>query len=127
MENETRLKEIKQIKADLENYYVFGHSEYDPELYRQILHPAWKMFHLEDGKLVQVDRDEFCRWYEPQKKNPELVWEFDILSVDITGDSAQVKLSLENQIVLYVDYLNLMKISGKWWIVHKIYHQTNKE
>ena len=126
MENEQKLTEIERIRLDLEKYYVLGHAEYDPGLYEQILHPAWKMFQLENGNLTEVDREEFCRWYEPQNKDPELVWEFDIHAVDVTGYVAQAKLSLENQKVLYIDYLNLMKISGKWWIVHKIFHQVDK-
>jgi hypothetical protein len=126
MEPKKELADIKQIKADLEKYYVFGHSEYDPALYEQILHPEWQMYHLEGGILIQVDRDEFCRWYEPQKKDPELTWSYKIHTVDVTGDVAQAKLSLENQKVLYLDYLNLMRIAGKWWIVHKIYHQVDK-
>lgn len=120
------LENLKQITLDLEKYYVRGHSEYDPGLYQQMLHPEWKMFHLENGILTQVDREEFCRWYEPQNRDPELVWSFNIHHLDVSGDVAQVKLSLENQKVLYIDYLNLMKIAGKWWIVHKIYHQVDK-
>jgi hypothetical protein len=84
------------------------------------------MVHLEDKNLTQVDRQEFCSWYEPQKRCPDLVWEFEIHSVDVTGDVAQIKLSLQNQKVLYIDYLNMMRILGKWWIVHKIYHQVDK-
>ena len=109
MKAEQNLAEIKQIKIDLEKYYVLGHSEYDPGLYQQILHPEWKMYHLEDGNLVQVDREEFCRWYEPENRDPDLVWRFEILTVDVTGEVAQAKLSLENQKVRYLDYLNLMK------------------
>ncbi len=126
MENKSNLAEIREIKVDLERFYVLGHVEYDPELYKQILHPAWKMFQLENESLTQVDRDEFCRWYEPQNRDPALVWNFEILDVDITGETAQAKLCLENQKVLYIDYLNLMKIEEKWWIVHKIYHQVDK-
>jgi hypothetical protein len=127
MDSHNHQVDINQIKGDLERFYVLGHSEYDPELYHQILHPTWKMYHFEDGVLTEVDRDEFCRWYDPGKKDPSLIWDFEIHSVDVTGDVAQVKLHLENQRVLYFDYLNLMRISGKWWIVHKIYHQVDKE
>ena len=96
MNNDKNQVTINQIKDDLEKYYVLGHAEYDPDLYDQILHPAWKMFHLENGDLIEVDREEFCRWYEPQNKDPELVWNFEIHSVEVTGDVTQVKLSLEN-------------------------------
>ena len=126
MDRENNQVEVDQIKIDLERYYVLGHAEYNPDLYQQILHPEWKMFQLEKGELIIVDREEFCRWYQPHKKDPSLVWEFGIISVDVTGDTAQVKMRLENQQVIYIDYLHLMKQSGKWWIVHKIYHQVDK-
>ena len=126
MDRASNVQEINQIRDDLEKYYVRGHSDYNPDLYREILHPEWKMFQLEEGVMRLVDRDEFCTWYEPEKRNPDLFWEFEILRVDVMGDTAQVKLRLENQRVLYTDYLQMMKITGKWWIVHKIYHQIDK-
>ena len=126
MDRDSNQEEIDRIKSDLEKYYVLGHAEYDPGLYREILHPEWKMVHLENGSLTVVDRDEFCRWYEPHNRNPDLVWSFEIFTVDVTGDQAQVKMRLENQQVMYIDYLSLLKVAGKWWIVHKIYHQVDK-
>lgn len=118
--------EIEQITNALVGYYVQGHAQYDPDHYKQVLHPDWKMFHLVDGDLEIVDRDEFCCWYEPQNRDPELVWEYEVLSLDLARDSAHAKLQLENQKVRYIDHLNLMKIDGRWWIVHKIYHQVDK-
>jgi len=45
----------------------------------------------------------------------------------VTGNQAAVKLRIENQNVKYIDYLNLMKIDGKWWIVHKLSHDQQKK
>ena len=60
------------------------------------------MFHLENGDLIEVEREEFCRWYEPQNKDPELVWNFEIHTVDVTGDAAQVKIkSRESEGLIY--------------------------
>ena len=126
MDRDSNQEEIDRIKSDLEKYYVLGHAEYDPGLYKEILHPEWKMYHLENGNLAVVDRDEFCSWYEPHNQDPDLVWSFEIFTVDVTGDQALVKMSLENQQVMYIDYLSLLKVAGKWWIVHKIYHQVDK-
>lgn len=116
-----------QIQEDLVRYYIQGHVQYDPDIYKQILHPDWKMFHLVNGELVQIDREEFCRWYAPELKEPGLNWEWEFLSLDVTGEAASVKLRLENQHVRYVDYLSLLRIAGKWWITHKIYHESSKK
>jgi hypothetical protein len=115
-----------QIEKAILDFYHQGHALYDPDLYREVLHPEWKFFLIEDGKLSIVDREEFCGWYAPENKPPELVWETEIYTIDVTGDLAAVKLRIENQKVRYIDYLNLMKMDGKWWIVHKISHDVPK-
>ena len=108
-------------------YYHDGHAKYDPELYANILHPDWRFFLLEKDELKIVDREEFYSWYAPEKRNPDLEWETEFYHIDITGNLAAVKLRLENQIVRYIDYLNMMKIDGKWWIVHKLSHDIKKK
>lgn len=119
--------EESEIRDAILKYYHDGHAKYDPALYRQILHPEWKFFMIENGELRIVDRDEFCEWYQPEKLNPELEWETEFFSIDVTGDNACVKLRIENQRVKYIDYLNLMKINGQWWIVHKLSDETPKD
>ena len=108
-------------------YYHNGHAKYDPELYANILHPEWRFFLIEKDELKIVDREEFCSWYAPEKRNSDLEWETEFYHIDITGNLAAVKLRLENQIVRYIDYLHMMKIEGKWWIVHKLSHDINKK
>jgi len=118
--------EKQAIQKAILDYYHDGHAQYDPKLYAEILHPEWRFFLLEYGELQIVDREEFCTWYSPEKFNPDLVWETEFYRIDITGDIAAVKLRLENQNVRYIDYLNMMKIHGKWWIVHKLSHDVQK-
>ena len=115
------------IQEAILTYYHDGHAKYDPELYANILHPEWRFFQIKKGEMKIVDREEFCSWYAPEKRNPDLDWETEIYDIDITGDIAAVKLRLENQIVRYIDYLNMMKIGGKWWIVHKLSYTIDKE
>ncbi len=128
MENMAQINNQEQqaIEKAILSYYHAGHALYNPDLYRKILHPEWKFFLLENDSLIIVDRDEFCEWYAHEKLKPELKWETDIYSIDVTGDLASVKLGIENQKVKYIDYLNMMKIDGSWWIVHKISHDTPK-
>jgi hypothetical protein len=115
--------EALAIHSAIMDYYHAGHALYAPELYDKILHPEWKFFLLEDGKLKIVDRDEFNAWYAPENRDPALEWETEVYSIDITAEIATVKLRIENQRVRYIDYLNLMKIDGIWWIVHKLSHE----
>ena len=125
--NRIKTAEQKEIQETILANYHNGHAFHDPELYRQILHPEWKFFLLEDDKLRIVDRKEFCTWYAPENFDPDLDWETEFFSIDVTGNQAAVKLRIENQDVKYIDYLNLMKIDGKWWIVHKLSHDRQKK
>lgn len=119
--------EKQAIQEAILAYYHEGHAQYDPDLYAHILHPEWKFFLLEQDVLKIVDRDEFYSWYAPEKRNPELEWETEFYSIDVTGNLAAVKLRIENQNVKYIDYLNMMKIQGQWWIVHKLSHDVPKK
>jgi hypothetical protein len=119
--------EKQAIQNAILEYYHQGHITCDPELYKNILHPDWKFFLFDQGQLRIADRDEYCSWYNPENANPELTWDIEFYSVDVTENIAAVKLRLECQEVRYIDYFNMMKIDGKWWIVHKMSHGVHSE
>lgn len=115
------IEEVKSIKTAIIDYYHEGHVRSDPELYRKILHDEWKFFLFDENKKLKiVDKDEYMSWYDPEKVNNSLTWTTKFHNIDITGNIAAVKLSIECEEVGYTDYFNLMKIDGKWWIVHKL-------
>jgi cell division protein FtsI/penicillin-binding protein 2 len=118
------IKEEEKIKKAIMDYYHEGHVKSDPTLYNQILHDEWKFFYLDnEGKLIAVDKETYKSWYKPDKVNPELKWETKFYYVDVSKHNAAVKIKIKNQDFGYIDYFNMMKISGKWWIVHKISHK----
>lgn len=122
-EKEIKKKVIEKVIID---YYHEGHVKSDPELYKKILHDEWKFFLFdEDNQLWIVDKDEYLSWYKPEKVNKDLNWKTKFYYIDITGNIAAVKLKIECEEVSYIDYFNLMKINGKWWIMHKISHKLD--
>lgn len=44
-----------------------------------------------------------------------------IAALEVTRDIASVKVVEEYPRSRYIDYLNLVKFGGRWWIVNKIY------
>ena len=128
MKNRRYSKEEDAIRSAVLAYYHEGHVRNDARLYEGILHPQWRFFLLdEDGRLRIVERDEYYSWYDPKGVDPSLKWETEFYSVDVTEDIASVKLRLECQNVRYIDYFNMMKIDGQWWIVHKMSHGVDKK
>jgi len=114
-------REIELIKKAIMDYYHEGHVKADSNLYEQVLHDEWKFFMFdEQEKLKIVDKKEYYSWYDPQNVDPKLQWKTEFFYVDVYKNNAQVKISIENQNVKYLDFFNLMKIDGIWWIVHKI-------
>lgn len=120
-DTENESAEKKKIKKAIMEYYHEGHVKSDPKLYDEILHDAWKIFYLnEKGELEQADKKTYMSWYDPKENDTTLNWKTTIEYIDVSEELASVKLRIENQKFGYVDYFNLMKIDGKWWIVHKI-------
>ena len=116
--------EKKVIEKAIMDYYHEGHVKSDPELYKNILHDEWKFFLFdENNQLWIVDKDEYLSWYNPEKVNKDLNWKTKFYYIDITRNIAAVKLKIECEEVSYIDYFNLMKINGKWWIMHKLSHK----
>jgi len=119
--------EKNAIRKAILDYFHEGHVQSDGALYEKVLHPAWKFYRLNQGELQIVDRDEYKSWYDPKKLDPELEWETEFYSIDVTGNVAAVKLRLECQKVGYIDYFNMMKIDGQWWVVHKMSSHLKKD
>ena len=114
-------KEKEAIRQAIFDYYHEGHVKADPALYEHILHDAWKMFLIdENGDLRIVDKAEYYSWYKPEDADAGLRWQTRIHTIDVFENNAAVKLWIGNQEFGYVDYFNMMKIQGKWWIVHKM-------
>ena len=120
-DTENESSEIKKIKKAIMDYYHEGHVKSDPKLYNEILHDDWKIFYFnKKGELEQADKKTYMSWYDPNKNDTTLNWKTTIEYIDVSEELASVKLRIENQKFGFIDYFNLMKIDGKWWIVHKI-------
>jgi len=116
-------KEKEAIKKAIMSYYHEGHVKSDPKLYEKVLHDEWKIFYLDKkGQLKIADKKTYMSWYDPKKVDKTLQWKTEFFYIDVSKYLASVKLKIGNQKFGYIDYFNLMKIDGKWWIVHKISH-----
>jgi hypothetical protein len=124
----TDVQELEAVKKIIMDHYHEGHAKHDYKYYEEALHKEWKFFLLDkEGKLVIVDKELYYSWYDPKDRDENLNWETEIYYVDITGNVGSAKIRLECEKVQFIDYFNLLKIEGKWWIVHKISHANRKE
>ena len=112
----------------LDNYFEVIHAQ-DLELFDQVFHKDCCLYSAQSGELVlrpyALYREQVAGRKSPKELgNPR---KDEILSVDMlspTMASAKVQLQMFEGIMQ--DYLNLVKIDGKWWIVAKLYEQVGK-
>ena len=93
----------------------------DVEKFRAAFDPGAKLFFVKrDGTLGQLSQED---WYKgfANVAGKEEQGELQILSVDVTGNAASVKVLETYPTSTYTDYLSLLKLSGGWKIVNKIY------
>ena len=113
------------IKKTLEDHYFMGLEKNDPDLLGKVFHTG---SHLQtvrgDGKIWDKPSVEWRKGFDPAKKGTK--YECEVADIRLAGNVASVTTVLESDKVKYVDYLNMMKIEGKWMIVSKIFHTIRK-
>ena len=114
--------EYENIKGVLMDY-IEGTAHGEPERVRRAFH--------EDLNLYSVKNDTLAVWYgkdyvggiTPGKKNNR---QGKILSIDYEKDAATAKVEIKiPNWRIFTDYFLLLKIEGKWKIIHKSFTWRN--
>ena len=102
--------------------YLDGMIYLDPDQLRRAFHPkAFVIGHWEGG-LEWSSLEEFIAGCARMGAEPKgQPYYSEILSCDVTGDIATVKLTNDYVGVRYTDYLSLLNEAGRWSIVNKVF------
>lgn len=103
-------------------HYFQGHATGQGEHFRKAFHPDAKLFFIRDGKLTQWTSEEYISRAGGKPAPDEAQRKRRIDSIDITGNAAVVKLTLDYPNVVFTDYMSMLKIDGQWKIVNKTFH-----
>lgn len=107
------------VRAAL-NHYLQGHATGDPEEFRKAFHPEARLLFMRDGKFQIVPVADFiARAATGKPAADEAERRRAIDSIDISGDAATARLTLDYPEVKFVDYMTLLKVDGEWKIVNK--------
>lgn len=120
-----------EIESFLETYFDVLQNQ-DIDSFDKVFHPECVLYSAQDGVTVVRPRAEYRAMVQgresPEKGGfPRLD---EIIMIDImSSDMAMVKVRLRLFNNTMVDYLNLLRIDGKWTIVAKLFHraQTHAE
>jgi hypothetical protein len=109
------------IRETIQHYFQ-GHATGDGEFFRKAFHPDAKLFFIRDGKLTQWTSEEYISKASGKPAPDEVQRKRKIDSIDISGNAAIVKITLDYPKVVFTDYMSMLKIGGQWKIVNKTFY-----
>ena len=108
--------------------YLEGMIWNDPERLRRAMHPLGVQSGHYKGQFEFHDRDAFIELLESEKTaEPGTPYEAEIVSIDMTGDVAVVKVTAECLGTSFTEYLTLISVENRWRIVMKAFFDHANE
>ena len=101
--------------------YLHGLKFNDTVSFHEAFWPgAYLYFVGRDGQLGQLSQAQWYASFVPSLGHEE-PGDLQMTALDLTKDAASVKVVENYPRSRYTDYINLLRIGGRWWIVNKIY------
>jgi hypothetical protein len=116
----------KAVAVPIENY-LRAHATGNPDFIRQAFHAETKVMSFANGKFNQMSADEFAGVFKgaPAPDEAKRKRSFEIL--DVSGNAAIAKVTLDYPNVKFTDYMTLLKIDGEWKIINKSFYAEPKQ
>ncbi len=107
--------------------YVDGTIERDFNILEKGWHPECRMFGINhEGNLAIATIDFWKENFAKPITDPNFKRSSKIIHIDLTGTAASAKvetvINTTDNTITFMDYLNLLKINDKWFIINKIYN-----
>jgi hypothetical protein len=104
--------------------YFHGLYHFDEALLRKAFDPRACLFGHLEGVFIHSTLDQWLGKIGAKPVPAKIGEAFDmhIVSTDIVGDAALVKVKELYRGLRFTDYLSLLRIDGRWVIVNKHYH-----
>jgi hypothetical protein len=127
---EFRAQSTKSTDADpirqVVEHYLHGLKFNDTTSLQRAFWPEARLFWVQDdGQLGELTQPQWYASFRGSvgKEEPGVL---RMAKIDQTRDAASVKVIEEYPGSRYTDYLSLLRIQGRWWIVGKIYTVETK-
>ena len=119
----------RQAIEQMVQTYLDGLYEGDAGKLASVFHDTSVLTYEQDGKLVVLPREQWLKAVRerPKPKDKGLPRDDVILMIDQSGPTtAFVKLKCQIPPRYFTDYLNLLKIDGRWVVAQKVFATVNK-
>ena len=113
-----------QIK-NLIQIYVDSMDESNPNKVKQIFHNNAKIVGYLHGDFMEMSVDDFAGFVASQQPSPKEKGEnviFEIITCEIEGTTAVVKLRDKYLGITFLDTLSFIKIDSEWKLYNKLFH-----
>lgn len=115
----------KAVSVPLENYFK-AQATGNGDLIRQAFHPEGKLMFISEGKFTQWSAEEFAGRFQGKAAADEDKRKRSFEILDIAGNAAIAKITLDYPTVKFTDYMTLLKIDGEWKIINKTFTSEAK-
>lgn len=111
------------LEATINDYFLGMHHR-DLSRLRRAFHPSARLFGHYDGTFIEMSLEEWLAKVlgRPIPAENGETFDMEILSAEITGQVAAVKVRDHYRGLQFTDYLHLAKILSEWRIVNKTFH-----
>ena len=106
--------------------YLQGHATGDGAWMRKAFLPTAHIEGIRDGKFLSWTTDEYIAGFKGKPADDEAKRKRSIDAVDINGNAAMARITLDYPSGVFTDYLVLLKVDGEWKIANKVWTRTPK-
>ncbi len=118
-------KEKELARVPLENY-IKAQATGNGDLIRAAFHKDGRINAFRDGKLLNLSVEEFASRFTGKAADDEAKRKRSIETLEISGNAAIARISLDYPAVKFTDYMSLLKIDGEWKIINKTFYAEPK-
>ncbi len=112
--------EKEEVTEAIKNYFKAMQTS-DKEKLSQIIHEDFRLINVHRGKLDNYSRTDMFSWIGGENEAS-----YRIDQLDVTEGVAAAKITEDGGSVVWKDYINLVKLDGKWWIIDKVAYPVKK-
>jgi hypothetical protein len=114
----------KAVAETVKRYCKAIHNG-ETRLLAEAFYPTATLFGWDEGELRRVTLEHWFRLVDsiPSPESTGALRDGEILSIDICGTAAVVKVKESYRKLRYMDYLSLLHTGERWQVMHKSYHQ----
>ena len=124
------MSDREAIEAAVQIYFESMH-ESDPGKVYAVFHPRARItgYSFANGALAEMTRGDFADFVHSQQPSPRAKGDavlLEILSIEIHGKTASVRVRDGYIGLEFVDSLNFLKVGDDWLIYNKLFHTEGK-